>query len=224
MRAERALLRLGEYLVGRACQRLPQDIREGRHREWAAELPAILHDPQVRLAPRRAVRMLGYAADTYRGTALMHVRARRQTPAMAAALSILLIAGLLIVTWNIWNIARAPGTPLNYLRLAWSLLLVAYPVSMLLALRRARDNADRHQRHPGGRGLQPLGCGAGTSGLGELLCGSIARPSAPGIVARQPMGPRQADISAAQNQLTALRQGDSDGARYMHLACPAATR
>ncbi len=131
MRAERGLLRLGEYLVGRACQRLPQDIRDERYREWAAELPAILHDPQIRLAPRRAVRMLGYAADTLRGTALIHARARRQTPAMTATLSILLVADLVVVTWNTWNIAGAPGHPLNYLRLAWSLLLVAYPISML---------------------------------------------------------------------------------------------
>jgi hypothetical protein len=132
MRAERRLLRLGEFLVGRACQRLPQDIREERYREWAAELPVILHDPQIRLAPRRAVRMLGFAADTFRGTALTHVRARRQTPAATAAFGVLLLAGLAVMTWNIWNIVRAPGHPLNYLRLAWSLLLVAYPISTLL--------------------------------------------------------------------------------------------
>ena len=30
MRGEDQLLRLGEYLVGRACQRLPQDIRAER--------------------------------------------------------------------------------------------------------------------------------------------------------------------------------------------------
>jgi hypothetical protein len=132
MRAERRLLRLGEYLVGRACQRLPPDIREERYQEWAAELPVILHDAQIRLAPRRAVRMLGYAADTFRGTALTHVRARRQTPAMTAALSLLLLAGMALVAWNIWNIVRAPGHPLNYLQLAWSLLLVAAPISMLV--------------------------------------------------------------------------------------------
>ena len=50
MRGERQLLRIGEYVVGRACRRLPRDIREERYREWAAELPAILHDPQVRPA------------------------------------------------------------------------------------------------------------------------------------------------------------------------------
>jgi hypothetical protein len=131
MRAERYLLRLGEYLVGRACQRLPKDIREESYQEWAAELPAILHDRQIRLAPRRAVRMLGYAADTFRGAALTHVSARRQVPAMTAALSLLLLAGLAAVTWSTWSIVRAPEHPLNYLQLAWSLLLVALPISML---------------------------------------------------------------------------------------------
>jgi hypothetical protein len=132
MRAERHLLRLGEYLLGRASQRLPKDIREESYREWAAELPAILHDRQIRLAPRRAVRMLGYAADTFRGAALTRVSARRQTPALTAALSLLLLAGLAVVTWNIWNVVRAPEHPVNYLQLAWSLLLVAFPISMLM--------------------------------------------------------------------------------------------
>ena len=76
--------------------------------------------------------MLGYAADNFRGTTLAHVRAWRQTPAVTAALSVLLLAGLALVTWNVWSIARAPEHPLNYLRLAWSLLLVAYPISTLL--------------------------------------------------------------------------------------------
>src|SRR6202034_3770069 len=70
MKGERQLTRLGEYLVSRACQRLPQDTREERCQEWAAELPAILHDPQVRFAPWRAARMLAYAADTLRGAAM----------------------------------------------------------------------------------------------------------------------------------------------------------
>lgn len=131
MRTERGLLRIGEYLIGRACRRLPADIREDRYREWAAELPAILHDPQIRFASRRAAIMLGYAADTFRAAAVTHVRVRRQVPVMTAALSLLLVAALVVVTWNIYDIAGAPGQPLNYLRLAWSLLLLAYPISML---------------------------------------------------------------------------------------------
>lgn len=132
MRAERQLLGFGEYLVRRACRRLPQGVREERYREWAAELPAILHDPQDRLAPRRAIRMLGFAADTVRGTALTHAGSRRRPPAMTAALSLVLVAGLAVAAWEIQAIARAPGDPLNYLRLARSLLLVAYPISVLL--------------------------------------------------------------------------------------------
>ena len=76
--------------------------------------------------------MLGYAADTFRGTALTNLRAWRQTPALTAALSVLLLAGLALVSWNIWNIVRAPDHPLSYLRLAWSLLLVANPIGTLL--------------------------------------------------------------------------------------------
>jgi hypothetical protein len=132
MSAERRLLRLGEYLVGRACQRLPRDIREDRYQEWAAELPVILHDPQIRLAPRRAVRMLGYAADTFRGTALTHVRARRLPPAITAALRLVLLVSLALVAWNILNIVQVPSHPQNYLRLAWSVLIVAAPISMLV--------------------------------------------------------------------------------------------
>jgi DivIVA domain-containing protein len=55
VRGERGLLRLGEYLVRRASRHLPAEIRDGRYREWAAELPAILHDPEIKLAARRAV-------------------------------------------------------------------------------------------------------------------------------------------------------------------------
>jgi len=131
MRAEQQLLRVGEYLVGRASQRLPRDIRAERYREWAAELPVILNDPQIRFGPRRVVRMLGYAADTLRAVARTDVTVRRRSAAMTAMLRSLLLADLAIVGWDIWNIVQAPGEPLNYLRLGWGLLLVAYPIAML---------------------------------------------------------------------------------------------
>ncbi|HEX4060040.1 MAG TPA: hypothetical protein VHY58_03375 [Streptosporangiaceae bacterium] len=70
MKGEQGLLRLAEYLVGRACRRLPARDRDERYREWTAELPVILHDLEVRPGLRRAARMLGYALDTIRGTAL----------------------------------------------------------------------------------------------------------------------------------------------------------
>ncbi|MFI5068682.1 MAG: hypothetical protein ACHP9Z_32540, partial [Streptosporangiales bacterium] len=56
-----------EWLVRRACRRLPDDLRDEACREWTAELPAILHDRDVRGAPARAVRALSYAACTFRG-------------------------------------------------------------------------------------------------------------------------------------------------------------
>jgi Clp amino terminal domain, pathogenicity island component len=89
MRGERRLLRLGEYLVGRACQRLPPGVREERYREWTAELPVILQDPQVRFAPRRAVRMLGYAADMLRGTIMTPGSAHGQISRLSPAVDLL---------------------------------------------------------------------------------------------------------------------------------------
>jgi hypothetical protein len=70
MRGERHALRTGEYLVSRACRRLPARIREERYQEWLAELPVILHDRGAGPAPLRVVRMLAFAADTLRGTTL----------------------------------------------------------------------------------------------------------------------------------------------------------
>jgi hypothetical protein len=129
MRGERLLLRLGEFLVASACVRLPQEVREERCREWAAELPAILHDPQVRPAPRRAARMLAYAADTLRSTALAPGRARGRTPRPATVIILFVVACLASVAWDIWAIARAPGHGPGYMQLTWSVLLVAYLLS-----------------------------------------------------------------------------------------------
>ena len=147
MRGERQLLRLGEYLVRRACRQLPPDVREERYEEWAAELPAILHDPQIRLAPRRAMRMLAYAADTLRGTALAPGGTRGRIPRMFAALDRLFpVAGLVVVALEIWAIVQAPGDALNYLWLAWTLLFVAYLI--------------RKRVHSAGRVTALLGIGA----------------------------------------------------------------
>jgi hypothetical protein len=70
MRGERYALRAGEFLVSRACRRLPAAIRQERYQEWLAELPVILRDRDTGPAPWRVVRMLAFAADTLRGTAL----------------------------------------------------------------------------------------------------------------------------------------------------------
>jgi hypothetical protein len=103
MRGERALLRLGESLVRRACRRLSGPTRDDRYREWAAELPAILHDPGIRLAPHRAFRMLAYAADTLRGAALTPGPARRPARSWAILFS---TAGLILMAWSIWELPR----------------------------------------------------------------------------------------------------------------------
>jgi hypothetical protein len=70
MRGERRLLRAGEFLVGRAARHLPAAARDERYQEWAAELPVILGDPEIKPAAARAARMLWFAADTLRGAAL----------------------------------------------------------------------------------------------------------------------------------------------------------
>jgi DivIVA domain-containing protein len=94
MRGERRLLRIGEYLIARACAHLPAGAREERYREWVAELPAILHDPGVRPAVRRAARMLGYASGTIRGTALAPGSARRVLARIAGVAAPFIITGL----------------------------------------------------------------------------------------------------------------------------------
>ena len=94
MRGERRLLRIGEYLIARACRHLPAGARDERYREWVAELPAILRDPGVRPAARRAARMLRYASGTIRGTALTPGSARRVTVRMAGAAVSFILTGL----------------------------------------------------------------------------------------------------------------------------------
>jgi hypothetical protein len=85
--------RLAGHLIRRACRRLPDDIRDERCREWAAELPAILHDPGIRFAPRRSARALRYAAGTIRSTrrqprATGDTRQRQHAPRTPAVISI----------------------------------------------------------------------------------------------------------------------------------------
>ena len=84
-------------------------------------------DPGIRLALHRTVRMLGYAADTLRGAVRLPRRARRPAGPPPLLLGLLVIAGLVTVVWDIWDTVRAPGHWLNYVLLAWAVLLVASP-------------------------------------------------------------------------------------------------
>ena len=105
MKGERRLLRIGEYLIARACRHLPAEARDERYREWVAELPAILRDPGVRPAARRAARMLRYASGTIRGTALTPGSARRVMAHTARAAAPWIIAGLVVF---LWRLAKTP--------------------------------------------------------------------------------------------------------------------
>ena len=71
--------------------------------------------------------MLGYAADTLRGTIITPRSARGRIPRMCAGLPVVcLVAGLGAVGLAAWAIVQAPGDGQNYLRLAWGLLFMAY--------------------------------------------------------------------------------------------------
>jgi hypothetical protein len=58
--------RLADDMIRRACRRLPGEAGDERYREWAAELPAILSDPDIGPRVRRRARALGYAAGVSR--------------------------------------------------------------------------------------------------------------------------------------------------------------
>jgi DivIVA domain-containing protein len=133
MRGERRLLRTGEYLIARACRHLPAGARDERYREWVAELPAILHDPGVRPAARRAARMLRYASGTIRGTALAPGSARRVMAHTASAAARFILAGLAVYLLG-WA-----KTPRDWIGLGIGFLLGSLTVSGgKLAYRRVR--------------------------------------------------------------------------------------
>jgi hypothetical protein len=58
-------------------------------------------------------------------------RVRARGPLLLWAVFCLLL-GLVSVIWTIVGIVGTLGDPLNYLRLAWAVLIVAYPLSMLM--------------------------------------------------------------------------------------------
>jgi hypothetical protein len=133
MRGEGRLLRIGEFLVSLACRRLRSRVRDERYREWAAELPVILHDPEIRFSGRRAARMLGYALGTIRGTASpgRHRGRRRITvrTVLVGAKLIFLPAGLGLA---VWNAVRTPGDWTSYFLAGLTLLLLAANLGLYL--------------------------------------------------------------------------------------------
>jgi hypothetical protein len=74
--------------------------------------------------------MLAYAADALRATALTPGPGRRRpSTILTPLLSLVFVAALVASTWGIWDTVRAPGQWVNYVQVAWSLLLMAWPVS-----------------------------------------------------------------------------------------------
>ncbi len=115
MSGGRRLLRIGEYLIGRASRLLPREIRDERRREWMAELPAILRDPDTRLAAHRAARMLRYAAGAVWGSALARGGARGRLTAVMAVVTGLFTASFLgLIVTNTWRAVQAPGDWVPY--------------------------------------------------------------------------------------------------------------
>jgi hypothetical protein len=66
MNTRPATQRAARWLIGRACRHLPAGTRHERSREWTAELPAILDDPDVHPAVLRSARALRFAVGTVR--------------------------------------------------------------------------------------------------------------------------------------------------------------
>jgi hypothetical protein len=144
VKAADQLLRLGEFLVGRACRRLPPEVRAERYREWVAELPAIVGDPGVRPAWRRPVRMLRYALGIRVSVTALAPRPRRRTiRAPAIAWITFLSASCAYQTW--YAVKESPDW-VNYVGAGYSIaLLLAFPAA---AWRKSRR--PHHPRRPDG--------------------------------------------------------------------------
>ena len=168
MRGERRLLRIGEYLIARACRHLPAEARDERYREWVAELPAILRDPGVRPAARRAARMLRYASGTIRGTALTPGSAPRVMAHMARA-----AAPYIIITGLVDYLRSRPKTPLEWIGLGIGWLLGCLTIfGFWLAYRRIRGKG------PGDDLTDALEARACTRAQARAACILQARASA----------------------------------------------
>jgi hypothetical protein len=126
VRGERPLLRIGGYLIALASRLLPGQTRDERFREWTAELPAILRDPDTRLAAHRAARMLSYAAGAVWGSALAAGGARgRLTAVMAVVVGLLTANSLTLMVWGILGVATNPGDWVHYYWLAGGIIYLA---------------------------------------------------------------------------------------------------
>jgi len=143
MTGERWLIRLGEYMVGCACRRLPASARDERFREWTAELPAIMGDSGVRFSWHRAARMLRFAAGIAWGTALTRADKARRLVAIGG-----IVFGLGAVAYDIRAIVLDTGDRANYLMASVQLVLTVVQVVLYKYAFRPGGNARvRARRH-----------------------------------------------------------------------------
>jgi len=88
---------IAEYLIRRASYHLPASARDERRREWTAELPVILADPDVRPRLVRAARAVRFAVGTIRTARREHGVFRGQltgADARSAGVRLFVCAGL----------------------------------------------------------------------------------------------------------------------------------
>ena len=75
-----------DYLIRRACRRLPGSAADERYREWAAEVHAILNDPATRPEMLRLARALRYAVGITRCTHDPQLAGRNNSRSLARRL------------------------------------------------------------------------------------------------------------------------------------------
>jgi hypothetical protein len=126
MTSRPVIQRVAEYLVRRACRHLNAGVRDDRCREWTAELPAILADPDVRPALRSA-RALRFAVGTIRTARRAHGVFRGRltgADARSAGVRLCCCAGLWLAAVGLVRIGGALHIPAPH---------GLWPVPLLLA-------------------------------------------------------------------------------------------
>jgi hypothetical protein len=106
--------RIAEYLIRRACRHLPAGMRDDRYREWTAELPAILADPDVRPGVVRTARALRFAVGAIRTARRAHGVFRGRltgADARSAGARLFLCAGLWLAAVCLVRIGAALHIP-----------------------------------------------------------------------------------------------------------------
>jgi hypothetical protein len=147
-------LRVGEFLIGRAVRGLPAEARSEWFRTLAAELPAILDDPDVRPAFRRHTRMLRYAADSIRGAWCLRGMSAGAVPTVAGAViqaaAAVSVGAAAILTVGVITTDIRLTLVLSGFALGGLLLISAFLFARVIVIARARRAASPDDAPPGG--------------------------------------------------------------------------